>query len=327
MPARWERELRRLREAPAPLEEMGERATKPPRQESSPRSPKERWLAGITGLVVFGAVVLFVWDSFLPSGDPAPAGGEAEPPPVSGPVSLWLSEERVPPGAFDIVAMLVDHRGVEATFGVHAVVDRWDGSEWEPYGELVVCMDHWHCTARIESPGSIDAVPGIGLAARPGKPGPVERFTTDGLDPGWYRLSQTANEGVVARGIFEIVPGAAPPIPLWSVDVSAISISPALLPTEGGEVYLYPLVPPGSDGSQSREEVQHAVEGLSETARIDRWDGSAWEPVTTIELTGVSGDDLPRTALVPALERGEYRLVRDGPAGSHVGHFWVDASA
>lgn len=325
MPARWERELRRVREAPAPIEAMRDRAHQPPRRLTSPRPPKERWLAGILAIVVSSVVVVFVWETFTRIGDPAPASGGA-PPPVSGPVSVWLSAARVPPGAIDLVAMLVDHEGVVATFGVDAIVDRWDGSEWVPYGELVMCMDHWYCTARIQPPGEIEAVPAIGLGARPGTPGPVERFTTAGLGAGWYRVSQTANEGVVARGIFEVAPGASPPTPLWSVDAPAISIAPALLPPEGGEVLLYPLVPPGSDGRLSRGDIQLAVEGLSETARIERSDGSAWVTVVSVELLRVPGDDLPRTADLPPLDEGEYRLVRDGPAGPHVGHFWVDAS-
>jgi hypothetical protein len=61
-------------------------------------------------------------------------------------------------------------------------------------------MDHWHCTAPIERSGGSGAVLAIGLGPRKGAPRPVERFTTEGLDVGWYRISQTANEGVVARG-------------------------------------------------------------------------------------------------------------------------------
>ena len=325
MPARWERELRRLRDAPAPLEVMRERAHQPPRNGVSPRRPAERWLAGIVAVVVPAVVVAFLWETFAGVGDPAPANG-GEPPPVSGSVTLWLSAERVPPGAYDLVAMLVDHVGVEATFGAHATVDRWDGSEWVSYGELVMCMDHWHCTARIQPIGEMEGVPGIGLSARPGTPGPVERFTTAGLDAGWYRVSQTANEGVVARGIFEVAPGASPPAPLWGVDVPAISIAPALLPPEGGEVHLFPLVPPGSDGGLSRGDIQRAVEGLSETARIERSDGSSWVTVASVDLLRVPGDDLSRTAALPPLDEGGYRLVRDGPEEPHVAHFWVDAS-
>jgi hypothetical protein len=325
MPAKWERDLRRLRDAPAPLEVMRERAHQPPRHGSSARSPRERWSAGVVAVVVFTAVVAFVWNSFLRSDVSVPVGG-AQPPPVSGPMTLWLSAERVPAGSAELVAMLVAHEDVEAIFGVAASVDRWDGHEWLPYGHVVMCMDHWHCTARIERDREPGAVADIGLGARTGTPGPVERFTIEGLDVGWYRISHTAYEGVVAAGIFEVVPDGEPPAPLWGVDEPAISISPALLSPDGGEIQLYPLVPPGSDGSLSREDMQRAVEGLSETALVERWDGSAWEEVTSVDLETVSGDDLPRTAVLPELEEGVYRLVRTAPDRSHVGHFWVDAT-
>jgi hypothetical protein len=303
---------------------MRRRAEQPPQRLTSPRAPRERWLAGIVGIVAFATVVAFLWQAFLRSDTSVPVG--SAPPQVSGPVTLWFSADRVPPGAFDLVAILVAHDDVDATFGVHAIVDRWDGNDWASYGELVVCMDHWHCTARIEPPGEIDGVPDLGLGAQPGVPGGIERFTTEGLEAGWYRISQTANEGIVASGIIEVAAGVPPPVPLVSIDVPAISIAPALLSPDGGEVSLYPLVPPGSDGSLSREDMQRAVEGLSETAGIERWDGTTWEPVSTVDLHRVSGDDLPRTAVLPTLGEGAYRLVREGSDGSHVGPFWVDAS-
>jgi hypothetical protein len=72
--------------------------------------------------------------------------------------------------------------------------------------------------------------------------------------------------------------------------------------------------------------MQRAVEGLSETAGIEWWEGTTWKPVSTVDLRGTPGDDLPRTAILPPLDEGEYRLVREGPADSQVGYFWVDAS-
>jgi hypothetical protein len=101
-------------------------------------------------------------------------------------------------------------------------------------------MDHWHCTARVQPPGE---VPAIGLSAQPGSPGPVERFTTDGLDVGWYRISQEANEGVVAAAIFEIAEDASVPAPLVPIDAPAISVTPAVVSPDGGEIYLYRLIP------------------------------------------------------------------------------------
>jgi hypothetical protein len=222
----------------------------------------------------------------------------------------------------ELVAVLVDHDGVDATFGVHATVDRWDGDEWVSYGELVMCMDHWHCTAQIQPPGASGAVPAIGLGPRLGSPGPVERFTTDGLEVGWYRVSQVANEGIVATGLIEIAAGARGPAPLVPVDAPAISVTPALVPIDGAEVGLYPLIPPPPSGSQSREDIQRAIAGLSETAGIERWDGSGWTQVGRVEL--FQGVDLGRSAVLPSLPQGAYRLVREGPEGAHIGHFWVE---
>jgi hypothetical protein len=324
MPARWERELLRLREAPAPLDEMRERSQQPPRLGTSLRPVRERVIAGAVGLTVFVAVGAFAWGALRTFGDEPTASG-GPPPTPAPPVTLWLSASRVPPGPVELEGVLVDHEGVDATFGVSAEVERWDGNEWGSYGFLVMCMDHWHCTARIESEGSGD-VPAIGLGPRKGAPGPVERFTTEGLDVGWYRISQTANEGVVATGIFEVAEGAPLPAPLVNVDAPAISISPALVSPGGDEISLYPLIPPGDDGSLSREDILQATDGLSETARVERWEGTAWDAVATVDLLRVPGDSLPRSAMLPSLEPGAYRLVREGPERPHVGHFWVDVS-
>lgn len=321
MPARWERELLRLHRAPVPLEDMRERAQQPPRRGTSFPPPRERVIAGIVGLAIFGAMAAFAWGALSTLGDEPTVAGRPPPLPAS-PVSLWLSAERVPRGPVELVAILVDHQGVDATFGVYATVDRWDGDEWGSYGYLVMCMDHWHCTARVQPPDVSVGVPAIGLSARPGSPGPVERFTTDGLDVGWYRISQVANEGIVAQGLFEVADGAPASVPLVPVDVPAISVTPPLVSTEGAEVGLYPLIPPDSSGNLSREDIQRAIEGLSETARIERWDGSGWTAVGRVELS--EGVDLGRSARLPPLPQGEYRLVREGPDAAHVGHFWVD---
>ena len=323
MPEGWERELLRLRQAPVPLDKMRARAQQPPRLATSPPAARERMIAGVVALAVFVVVAAFGWRSLSNLGD-GPAGAAGVPPPMTdSPVSLWLSAERVAPGPVESVAVLVDHRGVDATFGVHATVDRWEGDEWVSYGELVMCMDHWHCTARIEPPGSSDGVPGIGLSPKLGSPGPVVRFTTEGLEVGWYRISQVANEGIVASGLLEIVAGAPTPAPLVPVDVPAISVTPALVPTDGGRVDLYPLIPAPS-GSQSREDVLRAIAGLSETALIERWDGSGWTHLGRVALS--KGVDLGSSAGLPPLPQGAYRLVREGPGGPHIGHFWVEGT-
>ena len=321
MTARWERQLHRLREAPVPLERVRERAQQSPRPGSPLPPTRERVIAGVVAIAVFVAVAAFAWRAFTTAGEgTTPADAPPELP--ASPFSLWLSAERVTPGPVELVALLVNHDGSDATFGVLATVDRWDGREWVSYGELVMCMDHWHCTARVQSPGEIDAVPALGLSAESGRPGPVERFTTDGLDVGWYRISQEANEGTVAAAVFEIAEGAAVPAPLVSIDAPAISVTPALVPPDGAEIDLYPLIP-APTGAQSREDVLEAIRGLSEVAEIERWNGSTWEPAGEIQLREAD-DNLARSAELPPLPEGEYRLVRRGPEGPHIGLFWVD---
>ena len=323
MTARWERQLHRLREAPMPLERVRERAQEPPRPGSTLPPTRERVIAGIVAVAVFVPVAVFGWRAFTTAGDAsAPLGAPPELP--ASPFSLWLSAERVPPGPVELVALLVNHDGSDAMFGVWATIDRWDGREWVLYGELVMCMDHWHCTARVQPPGSIESVPALGLSAEPGRPGAVERFTPEGLDVGWYRISQEANEGIVAAAVFEIADGVPAPAPLVSIDTPAISVTPALLSPHGAEIDLYPLIP-APTGAQSREDLMEAVRGLSEVARIEWWSGSTWDAAGEIQLREAD-DDLARSAELPALPEGEYRLVREGPEGQHIGHFWVDES-
>ena len=244
-------------------------------------------------------------------------------------MSLWLSAREVPPGPIELVAALVNHTGVEATFGVAATVDRWEDGSWVAHRQLVMCMDHWHCTAEMKAPGEGLAVEAIGLSATLDRVGPVERFTTDGLGVGWYRISQEANEGIVASGVIEVAEDAAPPAPLAPVDDPSISVSPPVVaPSSAATVDLSPLIPAPS-GSQSIGDVEDAVDGLAETAAVQRWDGADWEPVTDVELlpTGSQGSALHRSADLPVLREGEYRLVRSGPHGDHVGRFWAASTS
>lgn len=76
----------------------------------------------------------------------------APPPVAASPVSLWLSAERVPLGPIELVALLRNDGIADVMFGVYAKVDRWNGDAWVPAGQLVMCMDHWHCTPQILPP-------------------------------------------------------------------------------------------------------------------------------------------------------------------------------
>lgn len=226
----------------------------------------------------------------------------------------------MPPGAVDLGAVLLNHSGADLTFGVAAKVERWDSDRWKRYGGLALCLDHWHCTADITPDGPL-AVQEIGLSPSREFPGPLGRFTTDGLKPGWYRISQTANEGTVASGTFEVAEGADEPAPLVDVDEPSISVGPILTPSAGGTVTLEPLIP-APTGSQSITDVEAAIAGLAEVAQIEHWDDGKWTQVSDTPLTAVDWR-VGRSATVPALEPGAYRLVRTGPQRAHTGTFWV----
>jgi hypothetical protein len=128
----------------------------------------------------------------------------------------------------------------------------------------------------------------------------------------------------VAAAVLEIADDAPAPAPLVRIDHPAISVSPALLSPAGGEVTLYPLIPAPA-GAQSREDIVEATRGLSETARIARWDGSSWTAVQNVVLQRTGDVDFDRSAQLPPLPPGEYRLVRAGQDMPHAGSFWVSS--
>ena len=160
-----------------------------------------------------------------------------------------------------------------------------------------MCMDHWHCTARIESDGS-GGVPAIALGPRKGA-----RRLNGSRPRGWTSAGTGLSDGERRRrgdGDIRSRRRRAAPAPLVDVDTPAHRLSPALVSPES--VSLYPLIPAGDDGSLSREDMLQAIDGLSETATVERWDGTAWDALATVDLLRVPGDSLPRSATLPALE-------------------------
>jgi hypothetical protein len=235
-------------------------------------------------------------------------------------VSLWLSADQVPPGDVELAAVLVAHTGLDETFGILAQVERWDGDSWEPYGQYAMCLAEYECTAEILGLDVDVDLPDIRMTPAPGAPGPVQRFSTAGLDEGWYRISEVGRRDVAARGVVQVVEGAPTPAPLTPLGEPGISIEPALVPSSGGTVGLIPLIP----GEPSEDDVAAAVADLEPTAVIERWDGAGWTAVTdTLNLEGGGAFGPNRSLLVPPLDRGAYRVVRAGPDGDHTGRFWV----
>jgi hypothetical protein len=278
----------------------------------------------------------------LPGRDGGALTADGPPPePDGAEAAFWLSADRVPAGA-DLAVVMVSRGGSPLIGGVGVSVERWDGTAWRAYGFASLCTDFWQCRSTITSQdeGHADigiVVPAVGIGTSTAGVSSALSLSTEGLAPGWYRISQDlldesespapvdARRHVPATGQFEVAADAPEPAPLWDLDGAAISVTPPILPPAGGDLLLSPVVPPDPDGNQTLEDIQAAVDGLSLTARIERWEGGAWVAVgeATLAPDEVYTDGLTMSTALGALDPGAYRLVRSGPQGEHAGSFWV----
>ena len=292
-----------------------------------------RVAAGVAVAVVAVAAGATLSGAHLPGRPVAPAGpsqpaGAPPAEPTDGDAFVWIGPDRVPPGA-DLAVALVSRTGADLIGGVGMTVERWDGASWQAYGFAGLCVDGWRCAGSVTRDGD-GGVLDIGIG-----PGTAMRLSTNGLERGWYRLSEGVTDmsatpapdgsrpGGAVAGQFEVTDDAPQPAPLPPTDGVATSVHPALLAQPGGAVTLSPVVPPNADGSQTSDDIAAAVAGLSETARVERWTDGAWLRVGEVDLTPAPGDGTARAANVPALPEGAYRLVRTGPPGEVTGSFWV----
>lgn len=245
------------------------------------------------------------------------------PPPAPEPteVYLWLSAARVPPGSADLMAAVVNNSRRDMTFGVAANVERWDGAVWRPYGAMVMCLDHWQCSAQIQPNTERAVVPLIGLTASPGSPSTAERFTTTGLSPGWYRISQAADDGSVAAAVLEVAPDAEEPAPLTGLGEPTITIQPVIM-SRGAETTLV-LHTVGASAA-------HGLpgSGRTETVIVQQWTPTRWTPVGewSLDLSATGDPSVEASVVIPQdLPSGQYRVIReDATAGALMGNFWVE---
>jgi hypothetical protein len=255
----------------------------------------------------------------------------APPPPDTGPVSLWLSERRIPEAGADVVAVLRNAGAEPVTFGVAASIDHWDGSGWTEVRSFATCLDFWFCTADVD--GGSDVLD-IGLGADAGRVSEPQWLHVAGLAPGWYRMRQAGNGGEVATGAFEVVRGERVTVPLNEPHADRLSVSPALIPPDGAEISTTVLAwgdgTTGTGGTPTEVRALEAALGVD--VLIQRWQGLQWvDTATLVEVvpaTTGDGDVLPppRRYAVPPLPEGAYRAVRTTGDGTEVaGPFWVTA--
>ena len=263
--------------------------------------------AGVFVAILAAALVMRPW-----GGSSDPATMVSPPPEPSRPVEMQVVPDRVTPG--DVVTVVL-HANADngLTFGVAAELERWDGAEWRPAGEVGLCLVEWGCVGTVTS--RLEAVAAIGLGAVPGRPGPSTLMSTDGLSDGWYRVTQLAALGEgVATGVFEVRTGsnAAPPAPPG--DEVRLSVEPALVSPDGGLVRVATLVPSGPDGNLTAEDIEQADASLASSALVQRWDGRAWLDVVDVSVEPREpslGPEWGSRVTLPPLEEGSYRLVRE----------------
>lgn len=294
-------------------------------------------VVAVSAALVAGAMSLDVPGLSSPAAPPADGGPvDATNVDVDG-ARLWLSATTVPPGA-EVVGVLVDRTGTGEEFHQLASVERWEDGRWVDRGEpLLWCLATDACSAQVLPPGSqVDVAPEL-IEPAPGAPGPAMRMSTEGLEPGWYRITHrsttdpvgctgdpeagepsTCTTGSVAFAVLEIAADAAPPAPLPPLDEASLAVGPPVLaPGAGGALTLDEVVPDGV----------RPPSASPEGARVEAWVDGAWVRLDVdVALTGGLGTGEPAVR-VPGLDPGAYRVVLTQPDGELWGRFWVvDAS-
>lgn len=288
---------------------------------------------GALAALVVGAMSLGAGTGTAPAAPPAD-GGPVDALAVDREgASLWLSATEVPPGA-EVVGVLLGKSVSGVPFDQLAVVERWEGGRWVDHEEsLLWCTGTDGCDGQVLAPGTqVDYGPVV-IEPGPGAPGPVMRMSTEGLEPGWYRIkhvvrvdvqggcSESEGGGMVctmtppragAWAVLEVKAGAPEPAPLPSLEETHLVASPPVL-TAGldARLALDAVVPDGDRPDSSPVE----------SARVEVWDG-AWVPVDAEVAVAGAGDAL--TVQVPGLDPGAYRVVLTRADGQVWASFWVD---
>lgn len=273
------------------------------------RRRRGRQVGGALAAVALVAVVAVGATALMNRADPPPAG----PPPVDASASgLWLSAERVAPGA-DVVGVLVDETG-QHVYDQLATVERWVDGAWQDGSRpLLWCLPGDGCSAEVLPPGTVLDYEPVEITPTSGEPGPAMRMSTAGLEPGWYRITHTSRGGVEASALLEVAADATAGAPLPPLGEASLDVRPVLV--AAGDALLLTLSLLDADGDA-------ADATPADAAAIQAWQDGAWAAVAEgVPLGG--GDVAPSGIVVPPLAPGEYRVVVAGPDGDAWGRFWV----
>lgn len=285
---------------------------------------------GVLSVLAFGAMSLGTGTGTAPAAPP-PDGGPLDAMAVDreGP-ALYLSAQEVPPGA-EVAGVLVSKSMLGLSLDQRAFVERWEDGRWVDHEEsLVWCVATQGCDGQLHASGVAPNYAAVEIEPAPGAPGPVMRMSTEGLEPGWYRIRHRmlgqetegcveteeaqfcTSPGAGAWSVLEIKPGAPDPVPLPPLDEVSLVAYPSVLTTGlDGRLTLDEVVPDGA----------HPADAPVEAARVEVWDG-AWAPVDADVAVTDEGGVL--AVQVPGLDPGAYRVVLTRGDSEVWGSFWVD---
>lgn len=281
------------------------------------RRRRIRLLGGGVSAVAVVAAIAVGGVTLVDRGATPPVAPPVTPPPAETTdttgADLWLSDDEVPPGA-DVIGVLIDEAGTGEQFDQLAAVERWTDGEWVDDQEpLLWCLPTDECSARVMAPGTMVDFAPEQIVPGPGAPGPAMRMSTEGLEPGWYRLRHVARSGAIASAVLRIDPEEPSSAPLPALDETSLVVSRPVLTTDpSGPLVVDQAVP---DGDVMRS-------APAERARVDLWVEGSWVTVQDpVGLTGDIGDAQAVTVL--GLDPGAYRVVLSWSDDELWGPFWV----
>lgn len=295
--------------------------------------PANRWrvampalvAAAMLGVIILGVAIASAVGADKPAppvSTPAPSASTPPPADPDAAYRYWLSETVIPADGADVVAVLVRSGGPDlGSYGVGAMVDRWDGHQWQPYRYAATCYEL--CVGTLEPVEAEGSGIGIGYGGASQGAGSAQPVQLDGLEPGSYRLRKTFQIGterttagtpestVDAIGQFTVVDGDAPIVPLGAADDTQLLIYQPLLPAAGGTLAF------------ARRGLPPAASWLPAAVTIEKWTADRWEPSATLAVRASPTDPAAAQVNVAPSAPGAYRIVDRSTTTQRQAVFWV----
>jgi hypothetical protein len=285
------------------------------------RRVRQRVVAGL-GAVAAVAVVGGLGANVIPGhrgGVPAVTSQDPPPPIATNRVHQVITPSVLPTSGGEIALITANPTSTQFMGGVSGKVDRWTGSSWTPYRNFSGSLDFWGGAGQLYKLDEDFGVRAIGLQTQAHGYGTVLWVRATGLPPGFYRFTQDGVRAHDAGGILEIRANG-PAAPQLRPTAPAILGVGNILAGKATELRPSPTV--------LDDQGKNDVGSLQGPATIERFDGTSWQPVTSVPANdhpaSTVGNVNEFVVQLPPLPAGVYRMTRDTTkAGAITGVFWV----